>query len=285
MSDYNILELIDRARPDLRRGSRQVAEYILANLASIADISLAELARLAQVSEPTVLRFCTTIGCSGFREFKIRVVQSLALGAPAAHSVLAGGDDPETVATKIFDYTITSLDWARKKLDFAAIGRAVDVLSAANRIEFFGFGASGIVALDAQQKFPLFGVPCVAHQDSHQQFIAASMLKPGDAVVAISNTGATRSLVEVVRTARERGASVVVITGSESPITRYADVAVIAETLENTDVYTPTTSRLAALVIIDILSTSVALRKGDQHTRDVLHMKKRLAEIRSSGVV
>ena len=285
MSDYNVLELIDRARPTLRRGSRQVAEYILANLDSIADISLAELARLAQVSEPTVLRFCASIGCQGFREFKIRVVQSLALGAPAAHSVLANDDTPETIATKIFDYTITSLDWARKKLDFEAIGKAVDLLVAAKRIDFFGFGASGIVAQDAQQKFPLFGVPCVAHQDSHQQFIAASLLNPGDAVVAISNTGTTRGLIEMARTAKERGASVVVITGSQSPITRYADVSVIAETLENTDVYTPTTSRLAALVIIDILSTSVALRRGEDHTRDVVHMKKRLSDLRSTGVI
>jgi len=283
--DYNILELIDRARPGLRRGSRQVAEYILANLASIADINLAELARNAQVSEPTVLRFCATLGCSGFKDFKIRMVQSLALGAPATHSVLVKGDDPETIATKIFDYTITSLDWARKKLDFAAIGRAVDLLAKARRIEFFGFGASGIVALDAQQKFPLFGVPCIAHQDSHQQFIAASMLKPGDAVVAISNTGSTRSLIEVARTARERGASVIVITGSNSPLASFSDVAVIAETLENTDVYTPTTSRLAALVIIDILSTSVALRKGDAHALAVLDMKKRLADMRSTGVI
>ena len=285
MSDYNVLELIDRARPTLRRGSRQVAEYILTHLDAIADISLAELARLAQVSEPTVLRFCASIGCNGFREFKIRVVQSLALGAPAAHSVLANDDTPETIATKIFDYTITSLDWARKKLDFVALGKAVELLSNAKRIEFFGFGASGIVAQDAQQKFPLFGVPCVAHQDSHQQFIAASMLNPGDAVVAISNTGTTRGLIEMARTAKERGASVVVITGSESPITRYADVSVIAETLENTDVYTPTTSRLAALVIIDILSTSVALRRGEAHTRDVVHMKKRLSDLRSTGVI
>lgn len=285
MPDFNILELIDRARPNLRRGSRQVADYILGNLNAIPDISLADLARFAQVSEPTVLRFCSTIGCSGFREFKIRVVQSLALGAPATHSVLNGDDTPETVATKIFDYTITSLDWARKKLDFAAIGRAVDLLSQAKRIEFFGFGASGIVALDAQQKFPLFGVPCVAHQDSHQQFIAASMLKPGDAVVAISNTGSTRSLIEVARTARERGAGVVVITGSNSPLARFSDVAVIAETLENTDVYTPTTSRLAALVIIDILSTSVALRKGEKHALEVLDMKKHLADMRSSGMI
>lgn len=285
MSDINVLELIDRARPGLKRGSRQVAEFILSNLDTLPDLSLAELARLANVSEPTVLRFCTTLGCNGFRDFKIRVVQSLALGAPAAHSVLANDDTPEAVATKIFDYTITSLDWARKKLDFAAVGRAVDLLAKARRIEFFGFGASGIVAQDAQQKFPLFGVPCVAHQDSHQQFIAASMLEAGDAVVAISNTGSTRGLIEIARTARERGAGVVVITGSDSPITRYADVAVIAETLENTDVYTPTTSRLAALVVIDILSTSVALRRGENHTRDVMHMKKRLAHLRATGEI
>ncbi|KND60545.1 Phosphogluconate repressor HexR, RpiR family [Candidatus Burkholderia verschuerenii] len=285
MSDINVLELIDRARPSLKRGSRQVAEFILSNLDTLSDLSLAELARLANVSEPTVLRFCSTIGCNGFRDFKIRVVQSLALGAPAAHSVLANDDTPEAVATKIFDYTITSLDWARKKLDFAAVGRAVDLLAKARRIEFFGFGASGIVAQDAQQKFPLFGVPCVAHQDSHQQFIAASMLEPGDAVVAISNTGATRGLIEIARTARERGAGVVVITGSESPITRFADVAVIAETLENTDVYTPTTSRLAALVVIDILSTSVALRRGEEHSRDVMLMKKRLAHLRATGEI
>ena len=75
------------------------------------------------------------------------------------------------------------------------------------------------------------------------------------------------------------------ITGSNSPLASFPDVAVIAETLENTDVHTPTTSRLAALVIIDILSTSVALRKGDAHLLAVLDMKKRLADMRSTGVI
>jgi RpiR family transcriptional regulator, carbohydrate utilization regulator len=155
----------------------------------------------------------------------------------------------------------------------------------ARRIEFYGFGASGIVAQDAQQKFPLFGVPCVAQQDSHQMLIAASMVGPGDVVVAISNTGATRSLIEVVRTARERSASVVVITGSDSPVTRYADVAIVAATLENTNVYTPTISRLAALIVIDILSTSVSIKRGEQHQRDVASMKRRLAEARVTGLI
>ena len=161
----------------------------------------------------------------------------------------------------------------------------MDILLQSKRIEFFGFGASGIVAQDAQQKFPLFGVPCVAHQDSHQQLIAASMLGAGDAVIAISNTGTTRSLIEVVRTARDRGASVIVITGSDSPITRFASVSIIAETLENTNIYTPTISRLAALVVMDILAISVALQRGSQHLHEVQQMKRHLTEVRMTGVI
>jgi len=283
--DQNILELIDRTRPSLRRGSLQVAQTVLADPAFVARTSLADLSVRAGVSEPTVLRFCATLGCEGFTQFKLRVVQSLVLGAPMAHSKIDAGDGPDTVATKIFDHTITSLDWTRRKLDHAAIERAVALLLAANRIEFYGFGASGIVAQDAQQKAPLFGVPCNAYEDSHQQLISASMLKPGDVVVAISNTGATRSLIEVVRTARDRGAKVVVVTGSDSPIVRFADVAIIAETLENTNVYTPTISRLAALIVIDILSISVALQRGASHLADVRDMKKHLAEKRITGLI
>jgi RpiR family carbohydrate utilization transcriptional regulator len=285
MRDQNILELINRKRPSLRRGSLLVADAVLADPSFVSRTSLAELSEKAGVSEPTVLRFCSTLGCDGFTEFKMRVVQCLVLGAPLAHSEIDSDDDPTAVATKIFDHSITSLDWTRRKLDRDAIARAVALLLAANRIEFYGFGASGMVAQDAQQKSPLFGVPCIAYEDSHQQLISASMLKPGDVVVAISNTGATRSLIEVVRTARDRGAKVVVITGSDSPIVRFADVAIIAETLENTNVYTPTISRLAALIVIDILSISVALQRGAAHLADVRDMKKLLAEKRLSGVI
>ncbi|ABM57833.1 MurR/RpiR family transcriptional regulator [Verminephrobacter eiseniae] len=285
MAEENILALIERIRPTLKRGSLNVAQAVLHDPAAIAQASLADLSARAGVSEPTVLRFCNTVGCDGFTQLKLRLVQSLALGAPLAHSELREKDSPQTVATKIFDHTITSLDWTRKKLDQDAIAKAVALLLKARRIEFFGFGASGIVALDAQQKFPLFGVPCIAHQDSHQQLIAASMLNPEDAVVAISNTGSTRSLIEVVRTVKERGASVVVITGSRSPITRYADISIIAETLENTNIYTPTISRLAALVVMDILAISVAIQRGAGHLRDVQDMKRHLAEVRMTGVI
>src|SRR5260221_13767100 len=127
---------------------------------------------------------------------------------PATPSVILPADAVGVIADKIFDYSMNSLDWARKKLDKDEFSKEVDLLLAANRVEFFGFGASGIVALDAQQKFPLFGVPCTGHCDSHQQFIAASMMKPGAVVVAISNTGQTKGGIEAAKTSLTNRAAV-----------------------------------------------------------------------------
>ncbi len=279
-SPQNILEVIRTGRAELRKSDRKVADALLADPRRVMNATIAETALMAKVSQPTVIRFCTAVGCSGFQELKIRLAHSLALGTPATHSVLKDTDPPETVVEKIFDYTITSLDWARHYLDKAALKAAIDILLKAKAIEFFGFGASGIVACDAQQKFPLFGVPCGAQIDSHQQIMVASMMRRGDVAVVISNTGKTRSITEIARTARENGALVIGLTGSDSPLVTYCDVALIVETLDNTNIYTPTISRIAALVVIDILSTSVALRRGATHIQRFSRMKRALNYLR-----
>ncbi|MGN8116808.1 transcriptional regulator HexR [Labrys sp. 22185] len=276
----NVLEVIRLTLGELRKSDRKVAELILADPQRILNATVAETALAAGVSEPTVIRFCAAIGCNGFQDFKLRLAQSLALGTPATHSVLLGTDTPETVVEKIFDYTITSLDWARHHLDKAALARAIDILEKARAIEFFGLGASGVVARDAQQKFPLFGVPCGAQHDTHQQIMVASMMKPGDVAVVISHTGRSRSIIEVARTARENGAKVIGLTGFETSLASHCDVALLVETLDNTNIYTPTTSRIAALVVIDVLSTAVALRRDEAHVRRFQAMKRKLAEYR-----
>jgi RpiR family carbohydrate utilization transcriptional regulator len=277
----NVLENVRAARPALRKSEAKVADLVLADPFRILEASVAEAARLAGVSQPTVIRFCVAIGLSGYQEFKLRLAQSLTLGRSATHSVISPSDTLNGVADKIFEYTMTSLDWARQHLDRAALHQAVDILAAATSIEFFGFGASALVAEDGQQKFPLFGVPCRAQPDSHQQIMTASMMRPGQVAVAISNTGRTRQIVETARLARESGGKVIGLVGAEGPVSANCDVTLLVETLDNTSVYTPTTSRIAALVLIDILSTAVALRRADDHVARLSRMKRKLNRHRS----
>ena len=283
-SGRNVLELILVRLPELRKSDRRVAEHILSDPQAALIATVAETARNAGVSEPTVMRFCAALGFEGFQDFKLKLAHSVALGVPATQSVLDATDTPQTLTDKVFDYTMTSLDWARSQLDHEAVAQAIELLVGAGRIEFFGFGASGIVAADAQQKFPLFGVPCNVHTDSHQQFIAASMMQRGDVAVAISNTGQTTALLEVMRAARQTGAQVIGISGRPGGrMGRLCDLLLVIETLENTDIYTPTISRLAALVLIDILAVGVAMRRGSDHQQRLAAMKKRLSSMRSRG--
>ena len=278
--NQNILEVVRSMRGQLRKSDRKVADVLFADPRRLLNATVAETAQIADVSQPTVIRFCTAVGCNGFQDFKLRLAQALALGTPATHSVLQHSDSLDEIVEKIFDYTITSLDWARHHLDKEALAKAVGIIEKARHLEFFGFGASGIVAQDAQQKFPMFGISCGAQTDSHQQIMTASMMLKGDVAIVISNTGRTRSLIDVARTAREAGAKVIGLTGTDSPLVSYCDVALIAETLDNTNIYTPTISRIAALAVIDVLSTAVALRRDADHMQRFQNMKRRLNELR-----
>lgn len=277
----NILEVVRLSLDDLRKSERKVATLVLAHPQQVLAGTVAEVAKLADVSQPTVIRFCTAVGCSGFHDFRLRLAQSVALGTPATHSVIRSDDPPAAVVEKIFEYTMTSLDWARHHLDAAALGAAIDMLANARSITFCGFGASAIVAQDAEQKFPLFGIPCRALADSHQQIMAAAMMGAGDVLVAISNTGLSQGIIETARIARAHGAQTIALTGTPATLSDMCDITLLVETLDNTDAFTPTISRIAALVVIDVLSIAVALRRhGDQMDR-MRDMKVTLSHFRT----
>jgi RpiR family carbohydrate utilization transcriptional regulator len=278
-----LLGTIAARLPTLRRSEEKVASLVLRDPVAALDYNMAGLADAAEVSEPTVMRFCTAIGFDGFRSFKIALAQTIALGLPITHSGITPDDSPAELSEKIFDHTISSLDRARRSLDPAAVGAAVDLLAHATDAIFVGFGASGIIAQDAQQKFPLFGIPCQAPADFHQQFIAASMSSPRTVTVAISHTGQTHETIRIASAARAAGGKVIAITGDDGPLSAHADVDIRLSTFEDTDLLTPTVSRLAGLVIIDILATAVALRSPQERLDRVSEMKDALARMRSDG--
>lgn len=281
--DDNLLEVIARSLDDLRKSDRRVAEWILNAPEAAVDLTLGALARAAGVSEPTVIRFANAVGCEGFRDLRVKLARSLAFARTTSHSAIAASDDMSEIVNKIFDFNLSNITWVRAHLDPVSIAAAVAALARAPRIEFFGMGASGIAALDAAQKFPLFGVPCSAQTDGHQMLMAASMLRQGDVAVGISNTGQTAEVVRAMRVAAERGATTIGITGGQGPLTAHCAIPIIAETLENTNVFTPTVSRLSAMIVVDILSTAVSLARSSADQDRIAAMKRLLASVRSGG--
>jgi RpiR family carbohydrate utilization transcriptional regulator len=274
-----LLESIRSQLDSLSKSEKKVALAVLENPELAVSENITALAKSAQVSEPTVVRFCRAIGYDGWQEFKLKLAQTLALALPGEDETLAPDDLAVDLVNKICSRSINTLLALRNNLNPESIQRALDVLTHANKIEFYGQGTSGIVAADAQHKFFRSGVPTVAYSDPHIHSISASLLSKGDVVVALSQRGGSAALLGSVRLARKSGADVIVLAPSGTPLAELATVLVPIDLSFNADPYTPISARLAHLVVIDILAVGLALKRGPVFRKRMLDAQKALQKI------
>lgn len=278
----SLLDRISQRLHDVSPSERKVADLILRDPVSFTSLTMARAAEAAGVSEPTVMRLALSLGCDGFQSLKMALAQAVALGMPVTFSAIDSLDSVGAIARKVFDHSITSLDRARSALDVAKVEQAVELLVAAPSVVFVGFGGSSIIAVDGAGKFAVFGRPLLALSDPHQAFMAIATLPPQAVVIAISNSGRTAYTIRLAELAKSRGLPVIAITGTdEAPLFAIADVPIVVRTFEDTEIYTPTASRIAGLAVIDILSAAVAIRRGDEHREEFRAMKTAMLEFKT----
>jgi RpiR family carbohydrate utilization transcriptional regulator len=272
----NILEKITQHNAAFSKSERKVAEVILANPQTAIHSSIATLAKMADVSEPTVNRFCRRLDTKGYPDFKLHLAQSLANGTPYVNRHVEENDGPEEYTKKIFESTMASLEVARQSVDIPTINRVVDLLTQAQKISFFGLGASASVAHDALNKFFRFNVPIIYFEDILMQRMSCMNCTEDDVVVLISHTGRTKSLVEIAQIARSNDATVVGITSKDSPLGKECNLVLSLDVPEDTDMYMPMASRIAQLTLIDILATGFTLRRGNKFRENLKRVKDTL---------
>ena len=193
------------------------------------------------------------------------LARSAASGGFAEPFSLSELDTARDYTHKVFDATLETLARVRDTLDLDAIKVAVDALCSANRVEFYGFGASGPVAIDAQHKFFRLQIASAAHSDPHMQAMSAMSLIPGDVVVAISQSGRSTSLLEAMEHVHEAGAVVIGLAPGATPVVRRSTIAIPIDVEQaSDDSYTPLPSRIAHLAVIDVLAVGVSRMKGEK---------------------
>jgi RpiR family carbohydrate utilization transcriptional regulator len=274
-----LLDAIRAQLESLSKSERKVALAVLENPDLTISENITSLAKAAQVSEPTVIRFCRTIGYDGWHEFKLKLAQGLAL-APSSEQASPLPDDlAEDLVSKICGRSVNVLLDLRNNLDPDIIERALDIMEKARKIEFYGQGSSGIVAADAQHKFFRSGVPTIAYSDPHIHSISAALLQKGDAVVAISQRGKSTALLHSVKLARGAGVEIIAIAPTGTPLADLATILIPVDLTADSDPYTPISARLAHLVIIDILAVGLALRRGPEFRRKMQDVQRALQSI------
>ena len=258
-----MLGKIRSAEGALSRSERKVADQVLQNPEKTVHASIQQLAKMAEVSEPTVVRFCRAIGCDGYHDFKLRLARALASQSTFFFRDVQATDSSRELSEKLIDSAIASMQHIRNELDYQSIDQAIELYCKAERVEFYGSGGSGLVAADAQLKFFRLGKPAIAYVDPHVQKAAASLLDLRSLAVVISYTGKNKDAIEAVELARSRGAVIVTVTRTSSPLALLSDVNISVNINEDSDTFSPLKSRLAQMMVLDILAVGIALRGGE----------------------
>jgi RpiR family carbohydrate utilization transcriptional regulator len=265
----------------LRKSEAKVASFVLENANDVINMRIVDLAASAEVSEPTVIRFCRAIGYNGFKAFKLQLAQQLGLGGVYTQFAVDDTDTVTDLRNKVFDTTVGSLITVRDELDPSVMEQAINTISKARRVEFYGFGASGSVAADAQHKFFRLQLSTSAYTDPHIQHMSAISLGSEDVVVAISQSGQSRALLQSVRLAREAGATVIGLAPMNTPLSQQCSIPIYVNMKEDHQAFAPVSSRIAHLVVIDVLATGVALHRKPLLKDHLKRLKKSQKSLRT----
>jgi DNA-binding MurR/RpiR family transcriptional regulator len=256
----------------LSPAEERVAERVLDDPRAAAALTISELADAARTSETTVLRFCKRLGMPGYPQLRLALAAESAQPRllTAAETDINEDDTVDDIISKIAYADASAVEETAQQLDRVALGKAADAIAAATRVDIYGMAASGLVAMDAQQKLHRIGVVAFAWNDPHIALTSATLLGPSDVAIGISHTGTTKETIEALAKARSRGATTIAVTNFPlSRLTGTADITLTTAARETSLRSGATASRIAALTVVDCLYIAVAHRDLDRATRAV----------------
>lgn len=257
---------------------KKVATYVMNNLEAITSMTIAELATACEVSTPTVVRFCRSMGCDGFREFKIRLAQNLAV---SLQYLVVDPGEVRSSKTGNIDQIVgalsATLNIMRQQVTEEMLVEVTELLSRASSIVVGGLGGgSSMLAEEAANRLFRLGVPAIAVSDSYLLQMRAATLQPDDVLLLISASGEAGEVLTAAEIANGYGAKSVAITKTGSRLEQLANVSVAVDLPEDPDVHKPTASRYAFLVIIDAIAMAFAQRQPERTTENLRRIRASL---------
>ncbi len=221
----NFWELLQQRQGQLTRSGHAVADYLLQHADEAQYLSISSLARECNVAEATVFRFCRALGFDGYHEMRIALAQANATGTMSSQRELQPGASTETLFEHASARLFTAINGTQNALSAEAVDKAARMLREAKQVFCFGQGGSMLLANDICARFASLSTKFRTSGDSHLQLLTASLMNEADVVLFVSYSGATRDMMETLRTAKAAGAKIILLTHYEdSPGASLADV-------------------------------------------------------------
>ncbi len=252
--------MIDQVRASLSslsKSERAVAETILADPEHSVHLSIARLAVAAGVSEPTVNRFCRSLGCRGFPDFKLRLAQTLANPATFQVRGLEDSDSILQLADKMFETAMSRMNRARTRLPEQDLIGVIGEILDCRRLLIYGLGPTSGLARGAQELFIGAPIAVVVHTDAVIQELTANTASPDDLFLFLCTNGETAPMVQSATLADERGARLIAIAPTGSPLARACHRTLDLVLDSSSATMARFTNRLVCQIVLEVLGESI----------------------------
>ena len=270
--------------PRLTKSEQRVATYITKNPQNAIFQSISELADCSNTSEATVVRTCKSLGFSSYQEFKVLLAQAIANPDQVLYGTIRIEDNApvSTIIDSVFDNTVQTLRLTQSGLDIHVMEQAAELLCHARRVFILGLGGSHAIAIDLQHKLLRLGIDVVYHPDLHMQRISiANQATSEDVVFAISHSGSSKDVVDNAAIAKKMNTKIISLTGAEkSPLSALADVQLHTLSDETKHSIVSHSSRLAQLVVIDVLHTIISNRNKEHIAERIENVNTQMASLK-----
>ena len=230
----NFWELLHDRQDSLTKSGRTVAEYLMQHADEAQYLSISSLAKECKVAEATVFRFCRALGFDGYHEMRIALAQANATGSPLTPGEPEPGSSTQTLCEHASALFLNAINGTQNALSTDAVDQAVELMQKARQVFCLGQGGSMLLANDICARFSSLSTKFRTAGDSHFQLLTASLMGPEDVVLFVSYSGATRDMMETLRTAKSTGAKIILLTHYEdSPGASLADIVLLCGAQEN----------------------------------------------------
>ncbi|MDH6365929.1 MULTISPECIES: MurR/RpiR family transcriptional regulator [unclassified Breznakia] len=249
---------------NLPEAEKQIRDFILKDPKRIVDMTIYEVAKETFTSTATVVRLCKRVGAKGFNQFKIMIASELQ-GFENVHlnvldtTTVSRDDSPKTVIDKITNIDVHSIEETRIILNEDSLVEAANRIHKAQVVDFYGIGASNVVALDATYKFMRIGKNVACYQLNDRQWVQALNSSSKHVAMVFSYSGETKEMIDIANECQKNGCYVICITSSTSnTLASIADVSIAVSSRETLFRSGAMASRITQLYIVDILYALVS---------------------------
>ncbi|ADL03237.1 transcriptional regulator, RpiR family [[Clostridium] saccharolyticum WM1] len=251
MLDKPVLEVIKDNYAKIFSAEKKVADFVLEHPQEAVDANVSELAKASGVSDATVVRMCHHLGYKGYYQFRLMLAKDV--GREEGEEIEELQNTPNPVM-KIFQKYVNSLTAIAECIDEEDMRSCVNLIKECRQAHVLAVGNTMPLALYMGFRLGRLGVKCTYGISPEYFLNHVNLADKEDIIIAISQSGSSRQIIQGMELAREKGLKMMAITGyRQSPVSELADYVLISNGRKESFDYYKNYAHLKETALIDAL--------------------------------